>query len=68
MTTQTFTISGFDCDSCIKLSQSILADLSGVKQVKISGLDGKTEIQTEREISLDEIQQAFEGTQYQVSR
>jgi len=66
--TKTFTIAGFDCESCVKLSDSILRDLPGVTDVKISGLDGKVTIQTEREIPLDEIQAAFEGTHYVVSK
>lgn len=66
MTTQKFTLSGFDCESCVKLSDSILRDLPGVKDVKISGLDGKVEMTVEHELPLDTIQQAFEGTHYVV--
>lgn len=68
MTTQNFTISGFDCESCVKLSDSILRDLPGVKDVKISGLDGKVTMEVEKELSLESIQEAFEGTHYVVSR
>ena len=66
--TQTFIILGFDCESCVKLSDSILRDLPGVTDVKISGLDGKVTLEVEREIPLDQIQTAFEGTNYTVSR
>jgi len=66
--TQSFIILGFDCESCVKLSDSILRDLPGVTDVNISGLDGKVTLVTEREIPLDEIQAAFEGTNYTVSR
>jgi copper chaperone CopZ len=66
--TQNFVISGFDCQSCIKLSDGILRDLPGVTDVKISGLDGQVSLEADREIPLDEIQTALEGTTYTVSR
>lgn len=45
-----------------------LEELPGVTGVKLSGLDGLVELEAEREIPLDEIQAAFEGTEYTVSR
>lgn len=65
---QNFVVSGFDCQSCIKLSDGILRDLPGVTDVKISGLDGKVSLEADREIPLEEIQMALDGTNYTVSR
>lgn len=62
----TFIIQGFHCDACIRLSTMKLKKIAGVQEVNISGLDGKTEIQTDREISLDEIRAVFQDTEYTI--
>jgi copper chaperone CopZ len=68
MPTINFRLSGLHCGSCITLATMTLEELPGVIDVKLSGLDGLVELKAEREIPLDEIQTAFEGTEYTVSR
>jgi copper chaperone CopZ len=61
-----FTISGFHCESCIKLSTLKLKKIPGVTQVNMSGLDGKTEIQADRAVTLEEVREALKDTEYTV--
>ncbi|MFA6106167.1 MAG: hypothetical protein WC745_00665 [Patescibacteria group bacterium] len=66
MATIKFRIKNFNCKACIELSQSMILEIEGVKAVNIKGMGGETEVAAEREISLDEIRKALEGTNYEV--
>jgi hypothetical protein len=44
----------------------MILEIEGVKAVNIKGMGGETEVAAEREISLDEIRKALEGTNYEV--
>lgn len=68
MTTIKVKISGFDCESCIKLTKMTLLDIPGVKEVRIKDLKGDTEIDADREIGLDEIKESLKDTAYTVSQ
>ncbi|EKD78327.1 MAG: hypothetical protein ACD_41C00368G0011 [uncultured bacterium] len=63
---QTFTLQGFHCPACIKLSTMKLRDLPGVTEVQITGLDGQTTLTTDRIIPLAELQAAFADTEYHI--
>ncbi|MDD5438516.1 MAG: heavy metal-associated domain-containing protein [Patescibacteria group bacterium] len=67
MITSKFKVSGFDCESCIKLTKLSLQDLPGVKEVRIKDLKGETEIDADRQIGLDEVQKALADTHYTAS-
>lgn len=68
MITNKFKISGFDCESCIKLTKMTLEDLPGVQEVRIKDLKGETEIDAQREIGIDEVKEALKDTGYSVSQ
>lgn len=61
-----FTIKGFHCESCVRLSTLRLKKLAGVQEVRINPEDGRTELLASREIPLQEIQQTFSDTEYTV--
>ncbi|MFA5996035.1 MAG: hypothetical protein WCW27_04205 [Patescibacteria group bacterium] len=61
-----FTISGFHCAACITLSTLKLKKIPGVIQVNTSGLDGKTELVSNRAITLEEVKTALKDTEYSV--
>lgn len=60
-----FTLTGLTCTSCQKLSQAKLEEIDGVKKARVE-LDGKTEIKAEREIELEEIEEALQDTHYKI--
>ena len=60
------TINNMTCDACVKLSKLKISKISGVREVKISDINGQTEIIADRDIKLEEIQKALAGTNYQV--
>jgi copper chaperone CopZ len=68
MDTIKFRIKNFNCEACIKLSESMISEIPGVKSVDVKNLQGETELEAERDISLSEIQKALEGTNYEVEK
>jgi copper chaperone CopZ len=60
-----FTLTGLTCVSCQKLSKIKLEKIDGVKKVRVE-LDGKTEIDSDREIKLEEIEKAVAETHYKI--
>ncbi len=59
------TLTGLTCSSCQKLSQIKLEEIDGIKKARVE-LDGETEIDVEREIKLEEIEKALQGTHYKI--
>jgi copper ion binding protein len=54
---KTISIKGMTCKACVKLIESELSDLKGVKDVKVSLLDNKASVEfNPEEISLDDIE------------
>ncbi|MDO8529209.1 MAG: heavy metal-associated domain-containing protein [bacterium] len=66
MQTIKINILGMTCDACVKLSKLKISKISGVREVKIGDINGKTEIIADRNIQLEEIQKALAGTDYKV--
>lgn len=62
----TITISGMSCSACQKIIEKRFSRLDGVYKVTVHVNEGKAEIQTDREIPLQEFQDAIQGTHYQV--
>lgn len=62
-----FTISGLHCESCLKLVPLLLREIKGVKDVRISGLDGHVVLKADEVISRQAVEQALAGTDYKVS-
>lgn len=61
-----FKIEGLTCDACLRLSKIKLGKIEGVKEVQIKDKNGLTEIEADREVSLDEINVSLAGTGYKV--
>jgi copper chaperone CopZ len=64
MTTQTFKITGLHCEACTKLTAKRLKGIPDVDDAVIHLENGKAEVQASREISLNEIQTALTGSEY----
>lgn len=59
-----FKLKGLHCQSCVKMSEMNIGDISGVKKVEINLATGEGKLEAEREIMLDEISQALKETDY----
>lgn len=68
MTNIKFKLIGLTCDACTRLSKIKIGKIEGVKDIKISGINGDTEIMAERNVTLGEIQTALSGTGYKVAK
>lgn len=66
MNEQIFKISGFHCDSCVKLSTMKIKKISDIHEVNISS-DGVAKICAGRVITIDEIEKALDGLGYKVT-
>lgn len=62
---QTIKISGLTCGACQKLITKRIMKIEGIKDVRVE-LNGKTEIDAERNISREEIMKVLEGTEYKI--
>lgn len=65
MNEQTFKISGFHCEACVKLSTMKIRKISGVEDVLVTQ-DGTTKVNAIRAIASDEIAEALAGLGYTV--
>jgi len=54
-----FRITNIHCDACVKISNSALKDLQGVTNVEVDAKNGNTKVESDREISFQEITQAL---------
>ena len=66
MQTIKINIANMTCDACVKLSKMKISKINGVKDVRISDLNGQTEIIADRDIQPEEIQKSLAGTDYKV--
>ena len=66
MQTLKIKIANMTCDACVKLSKLKISKINGVREVRISDINGKTEIIADRDIKLEEVRKALAGTNYQV--
>lgn len=64
MITQQITITGLDCSACKKITEKRINTIPGVKSVTVDLTSGIAEIVAEREISIEEVNQVFKGTDY----
>lgn len=64
MNTQTFKITGLHCTACTKLSAKRLKGIPGVDDAVVYLENGKAEVHASREVSLNEIQTALIGSEY----
>lgn len=62
---QTIQLSGLTCSACQKLITKRIMKIAGVKKVNVQ-LNGKTEIDAERNIPNEEIIKALEDTNYKI--
>ncbi len=60
-------VSGMKCEHCKKAVQKALLGIEGVDSVEIDLETGITQIDTSRDISLDEIRKAIKEAGYEVS-
>lgn len=54
-----FKITNLDCEACIKLSTMALKSLPGVQTVKIDLKTGMTEVESDEELNLEDIQKSL---------
>lgn len=62
---QKLQLSGLTCSACQKLITKRIMKIEGIKEVNVE-LNGKTEIDAQRNISQEEIMKALEGTEYKI--
>ncbi len=63
-----FLLTNLNCDACGKVSRMKISKISGVRNVKLeqSGNEAQGEVEADREITINELQEALAGTQYKV--
>jgi hypothetical protein len=63
-----FLLTNLNCDACGKVSRMKIGKISGVKSVTIeqSGNEAKGDLEADRDITINELQEALAGTQYKV--
>ncbi len=68
MITKQITLTGLTCGACAKVSEMKLKKISGVTEVHITqqGSEGQGTISADREVNLEELQDALAGTGYKV--
>lgn len=66
MNEQTFKISGFHCEACVKLSTMKIKKMNGVEDVLVTQ-DGVAKVNASRAITPDEIAEALAGLGYTVA-
>ena len=66
--TTTFRLSGLHCESCKKISEKRVNKIEGVTEVTTNVETGDLIIGSTRSITKEEVVQALEGTDYQVSQ
>lgn len=59
MHTIQFKITNIHCEACIKLSDSVLRDINGVTNIEIDPKTGNTKVESEKEITFQEIKDAL---------
>lgn len=64
MGTQTFKITGLHCAACTKLTAKRLKGIPGVDDAIVHLENGKAEVHASREVSLNEVQTALTGSEY----
>lgn len=62
---QKIQLTGLTCGACQKLITKRIMKIEGVNQVKVE-LNGKTEIDAQRNIAQEEIAKVLEGTEYKI--
>ncbi|MEK7598281.1 MAG: cation transporter [Patescibacteria group bacterium] len=63
-----FKLEGLHCQSCVKISQMNIGDISGVKNVEIDLTTGDGRLEAEREVRFDEVVEALKNTNYTVTK
>lgn len=68
MTSTKFLLTNLNCSACGKVSQSKLSKISGVTSVRIdqSGSEARGEMDADRSIPEQELQEALSGTDYKI--
>lgn len=68
MTSIKFVLINLNCGACLKISQMKISKLPGVKNVsfKQRGSEADGQVEADRDITLEEIQQSLKNTPYQV--
>lgn len=61
-----FKLSGLSCEACVKLAAKKIGRLTGVQSVAIDRDSGQTVVKSDRVLTVVEIRQIFEDTDYRV--
>lgn len=59
-------ITGINCEACTKVIKKRLLTVPGVVDAQIS-LDGQTEIKTDRQVTLSQLQGVLHDTDYRIT-
>ena len=62
---ETIKLAGLSCQHCVKRVEAILADLEGVQGVTVDLNKNIARVRTIDHLSLDMVNQVFEGSNYQ---
>lgn len=64
-----FLLTNLNCEACVKVSQMKISKIPGITKVEIQGRGNKADgvLEADRDVTVIEIQQALEGTDYKVS-
>ncbi len=63
---QSFTITGMNCEACVKLISKKLNQIENVEQVQVCLNSNSVTIDSAQPISNSTLQQALSGTQYEI--
>jgi copper chaperone CopZ len=66
MTTTSFRIAKLHCESCIKFCTLKFKKLPGVSAVSIDPVSGAAKVEAKEPITLEQLQAALAGTDYQI--
>lgn len=65
--TSTFQITGMTCDACQKVVQKKLSKVADVTAVAVDKSSGVANLSAKRNITLEEVKTALEGTHYSLA-
>lgn len=68
MYTQLFTLSGLTCTACKKVSEKRIGAINGVQTVSVDLKTSKATVESNSNLSLDQIQASLTGTPYEATQ
>jgi copper chaperone CopZ len=66
MVTQSFTVTGMNCDHCVASVTEELTELPGVREVTVDLPTGHVEVSSDAELDAEDVRQAITGAGFKV--